>query len=110
MRASRRTTSQSRPTSSSPKSTPNGLLALPTCPKVTLAAFKKGTDPKDLCPVDHLAQPPKKKKTEEYIPRRPPCSRWSGDPFSTSIQKASSPTAAGGGPIYAMNILPCSRL
>src|ERR1019366_2857954 len=33
-----------------------GLLAMPTCPKVTLAAFKKGTDPKDLCPVDHLAQ------------------------------------------------------
>jgi penicillin-binding protein 1A len=43
----------------------NGLLALPTCPKVTLAAFKKGTDPKDLCPIDHLAQQAKEQETEE---------------------------------------------
>jgi penicillin-binding protein 1A len=42
-----------------------GLLALPTCPKVTLAAFKKGTDPKDLCPIDHLAQHAKEEDTEE---------------------------------------------
>ena len=42
-----------------------GLLALPTCPKVTLAAFKKGTDPKDLCPIDHLAQQAKEEETEE---------------------------------------------
>jgi len=42
-----------------------GFLALPTCPKVTLAAFKKGTDPKDLCPVDHLSQPIPEKETEE---------------------------------------------
>jgi penicillin-binding protein 1A len=45
--------------------TDTGLLALPTCPKVTLAAFKKGTDPKDLCPVDHLAQQQKEEETEE---------------------------------------------
>ncbi len=42
-----------------------GFLALPTCPKVVLAAFKKGTDPKDLCPVDHLANPLKEEETEE---------------------------------------------
>lgn len=42
-----------------------GLLALPTCPKIVLAAFKKGTDPKDLCPIDHLAQPIKENETEE---------------------------------------------
>lgn len=45
--------------------TMNGYLALPTCPRVTLAAFKKGTDPKDLCPVDHLSQPEKPLETEE---------------------------------------------
>jgi penicillin-binding protein 1A len=42
-----------------------GLLALPTCPKVVLAAFKKGTDPKDLCPIDHLAVQKKEEETEE---------------------------------------------
>jgi penicillin-binding protein 1A len=42
-----------------------GLLALPTCPKVTLAAFKKGTDPRDLCPIDHLSQQQKEQDTEE---------------------------------------------
>lgn len=42
-----------------------GLLALPTCPKVVLAAFKKDTDPKDLCPVDHLSQPEQALETEE---------------------------------------------
>jgi penicillin-binding protein 1A len=42
-----------------------GLLALPTCPKVTLAAFKKGTDPKDLCPIDHLSQQLPEVETEE---------------------------------------------
>jgi penicillin-binding protein 1A len=42
-----------------------GLLALPTCPKVVLAAFKKGTDPKELCPIDHLSQTAKPLETEE---------------------------------------------
>jgi len=42
-----------------------GFLALPTCPKVVLAAFKQGTDPRDLCPVDHLSQPLKDEETEE---------------------------------------------
>ncbi len=42
-----------------------GMLALPTCPKVTLAAFKKGTDPKDLCPIDHLSQQKPEAETEE---------------------------------------------
>jgi penicillin-binding protein 1A len=42
-----------------------GYLALPTCPKVTLAAFKKGTDPKELCPVDHLSQQKPEAETEE---------------------------------------------
>jgi penicillin-binding protein 1A len=42
-----------------------GYLALPTCPKVTLAAFKKGTDPKELCPIDHLSQIKPEAETEE---------------------------------------------
>jgi penicillin-binding protein 1A len=42
-----------------------GLLALPTCPKVVLAAFRKGTEPKELCPVDHYATPIKEEETEE---------------------------------------------
>ncbi|HVO33355.1 MAG TPA: penicillin-binding transpeptidase domain-containing protein, partial [Elusimicrobiota bacterium] len=42
-----------------------GFLALPSCPKVSLVAFKKGTDPKDLCPVDHLSQPIPEAETEE---------------------------------------------
>ena len=43
----------------------SGYLALPTCPKVTLAAFKKGTDPKELCPIDHLSQQKPEAETEE---------------------------------------------
>ncbi len=42
-----------------------GMLALPTCPKVTLAAFKKGTDPQDPCPIDHLSQQLPEATTEE---------------------------------------------
>ena len=42
-----------------------GYLALPSCPKVVLAAFKKGTEPHDLCPIDHAAQPIPEKETEE---------------------------------------------
>jgi penicillin-binding protein 1A len=42
-----------------------GYLALPSCPKVVLQAFKKGTEPKDLCPVDHASQPIPEKETEE---------------------------------------------
>jgi penicillin-binding protein 1A len=42
-----------------------GYLALPSCPKVVLQAFKKGTEPKDLCPIDHAAQPLPEKETEE---------------------------------------------
>ncbi len=42
-----------------------GMLALPSCPKVTLAAFKKGTDPQEPCPVDHLTQVKPELETEE---------------------------------------------
>jgi penicillin-binding protein 1A len=42
-----------------------GFLALPSCPKVVLAAFKKGTEPRDLCPIDHTAQAIPEKDTEE---------------------------------------------
>jgi penicillin-binding protein 1A len=42
-----------------------GYLALPSCPKVVLQAFKRGTEPRDLCPVDHAAQPIAEKETEE---------------------------------------------
>jgi penicillin-binding protein 1A len=36
-----------------------GLLALPTCPKVILEAFREKTVPSEFCPVDHLnAAPP----------------------------------------------------
>lgn len=42
-----------------------GYLALPSCPKVVLQAFKKNTEPKDLCPIDHLTQPIPEKETEE---------------------------------------------
>jgi penicillin-binding protein 1A len=42
-----------------------GFLALPACPKVVLAAFKQGTDPHDLCPVDHLTQLIPELETEE---------------------------------------------
>jgi penicillin-binding protein 1A len=45
--------------------TDSGLLALPTCPKVSLVAFKKGTDPKELCPIDHLNQVKPEPETEE---------------------------------------------
>ena len=30
-----------------------GLLALPTCPKKAVVAFKKGTEPTQFCPFDH---------------------------------------------------------
>ncbi len=42
-----------------------GFVALPSCPKVGLVAFKRGTDPKDLCPVDHLSRPIPEAATEE---------------------------------------------
>lgn len=42
-----------------------GYLALPSCPKVVLAAFRKGTEPKDVCPIDHYATPLKEEETEE---------------------------------------------
>ena len=42
-----------------------GYLALPSCPKVTLVAFRKGTEPKDVCPIDHFTQPLKEEETEE---------------------------------------------
>jgi penicillin-binding protein 1A len=42
-----------------------GYLALPSCPKVVLQAFKKGTEPRDLCPIDHASQPIPEKETEE---------------------------------------------
>jgi len=42
-----------------------GFLALPGCPKTTLAAFKKGTDPREFCPVDHLRKQIKEEETEE---------------------------------------------
>ena len=42
-----------------------GYLALPSCPKVVLAAFKKGSEPRDLCPIDHALQPIPEKETEE---------------------------------------------
>ena len=42
-----------------------GYLALPSCPKVVLAAFRKGTEPKDFCPIDHAAVQAKEEETEE---------------------------------------------
>jgi len=42
-----------------------GYLALPSCPKVVLQAFKKGTEPTELCPIDHAAQQLPEKETEE---------------------------------------------
>ena len=42
-----------------------GFLALPSCPKISLVAFRKGTEPKDLCPVDHITQPIKEEETVE---------------------------------------------
>jgi penicillin-binding protein 1A len=35
-----------------------GYLALPTCPNVVLEAFREGTVPTELCPVDHEADEP----------------------------------------------------
>ena len=32
-----------------------GYLALPTCPKVFLEAFREGTVPTEFCPYDHSA-------------------------------------------------------
>jgi penicillin-binding protein 1A len=34
-----------------------GYLALPTCPKVILEAFREGSVPTDFCPTDHLNAP-----------------------------------------------------
>lgn len=42
-----------------------GYLALPSCPKPVLVAFRKGTEPTDLCPVDHLNQQLKEEETQE---------------------------------------------
>ncbi len=42
-----------------------GYLALPTCPKTVLEVFKKGTDPKEFCPVDHFHQALPENETEE---------------------------------------------
>jgi penicillin-binding protein 1A len=41
-----------------------GYLSLPSCPKIILAAFKKGTEPRELCPVDHSLEAPEKETTE----------------------------------------------
>lgn len=43
-----------------------GYLALPTCPHVVLEAFREGTVPTDLCPVDHETNepPPEEEITE----------------------------------------------
>ncbi|OGR90922.1 MAG: hypothetical protein A2992_01705 [Elusimicrobia bacterium RIFCSPLOWO2_01_FULL_59_12] len=42
-----------------------GYQALPSCPQVVLAAFKNGTEPHELCPIDHVSQPIPEKATEE---------------------------------------------
>jgi penicillin-binding protein 1A len=42
-----------------------GYSALPSCPKVVLQAFKKGTEPTELCPVDHTTQIIPEQETEE---------------------------------------------
>jgi len=42
-----------------------GYLALPSCPKIVLQVFKKGTEPHDLCPIDHSTQLLPEKETEE---------------------------------------------
>ncbi len=42
-----------------------GLLALPSCPKVLLEAFKTGTEPTEFCTVDHAARKPVEMETEE---------------------------------------------
>jgi penicillin-binding protein 1A len=33
-----------------------GYLALPTCPKVILEAFREGTVPQEFCPYDHMGE------------------------------------------------------
>ena len=35
-----------------------GYLALPSCPKVILEAFKEGTVPTEFCPVEHQSDQP----------------------------------------------------
>ena len=42
-----------------------GFSALPSCPKIVLQAFKKGTEPSELCPVDHANDPIPEKEAEE---------------------------------------------
>ena len=42
-----------------------GFLALPTCPKIILEAFKSGTEPKEFCPVDHAAKRLLEMETDE---------------------------------------------
>ena len=42
-----------------------GYLKLPTCPKVILEAFKKGTEPKEFCPIDHSKEKLPSIETEE---------------------------------------------
>lgn len=42
-----------------------GYLALPTCPKIILEAFKAGTEPKEFCPVDHSEKALNEMETEE---------------------------------------------
>lgn len=43
-----------------------GYLALSTCPKVILEAFKSGTVPQNFCPVDHIAE--RKEKVSQENP------------------------------------------
>jgi len=40
-----------------------GYLALPTCPRVILEAFRQGTVPKEFCPVEHVVK--EEEKVEE---------------------------------------------
>lgn len=42
-----------------------GALAIPSCPKVALEAFKTGTEPKEFCPVDHSKKQLLEMETEE---------------------------------------------
>lgn len=42
-----------------------GALAIPSCPKVALEAFKTGTEPKEFCSVDHSKKQLSEMETEE---------------------------------------------
>lgn len=42
-----------------------GYLALPTCPKVILEAFRQGKVPEEFCPYDHLSNPIEEQPVEE---------------------------------------------